>query len=166
MTHNTESKLMTQDEAQKFLQDFIKRINQQNNRGTASPYFYVIQDKKEYRDDGNPEYYVLFSSEEYSELYRADSEDDMLGVVMAGEKINEEEAQEFIENNNICGLSTHWEEDGCFFTESDAKGHLEANSHHYTKDARTYVKHFWRAPEVHEFFKAISVLAGEPIEWH
>lgn len=156
---------MEKEEAKAFLQNFIKKINTQDNRGTASPYFYVIQDIKEYRDDNNPEFHVLFD-EEYSELYRADWEDGLLAAVMEGEGLTEEEAEEFIEKHDKCGMSTHWEEKGCFFTESDAKGHLESNAHHYSNRARTYVKHFWRAPEVHDFFKAISVLADAPMEWH
>jgi len=48
-----------------------------------------------------------------------------------------------------------WREECCFFTDSEAKAHLKANDYHYSSDAHTYVKHFWRAPQVERFFEAV-----------
>jgi hypothetical protein len=48
-----------------------------------------------------------------------------------------------------------WREHGVFFTETDAKGHLERNHYHYSKCAHTYVKHVWRAPELENFLLAL-----------
>jgi len=31
---------------EKFIKEFLQKMASQNNRGTASPYFYVIRDKK------------------------------------------------------------------------------------------------------------------------
>jgi hypothetical protein len=156
---------MNKKEAKKYLQEFLTKINTQDNRGTASPYFYVIQDKEEYRDDNNPEYYVWFN-DEYDEKYRSDYEDDLIEKIMERDNIDQESAEEYLSKFDKCGMSTRWIEDGCFFTEEDAKGHLESNSHHYSKDARTYVKHFWRAPGVKDFFEAVSVLVELPIKQH
>ena len=53
-----------------------------------------------------------------------------------------------------------WREEHCFFTEEEAEWHLKANHYHYSKDAHTYVKHFWRAPDVEKFFKSVGILCG------
>jgi len=48
-----------------------------------------------------------------------------------------------------------------FLTEKDAEEHLRLNSHHYSKDAHTYVKSAWRADYLKEFLTALFNYFGQ-----
>lgn len=159
-----------------YVSNFIKQMNEQDNRSTATPYFYQIEDI---------DYVASYHEDEWDRLVVVkDCE-----PVATGETIQEIcsqliEDERFTENDFVDadgdGVDFIWElEDklqssdmqvyrekktekysGCFFTETDAKAHLESNSHHYSSEARTYVQHCWRAPELEQFFKSVGEICG------
>ncbi|MCX4186734.1 hypothetical protein [Methylophaga sp. OBS4] len=163
-----------------YVANFINQMNQQDNRITATPYFYQIEDI---------EYVASYHEDEWDRLVVvSDSEQ-----VAVGETIEEIcsvliQAEYFTENDFVDadgdGVDFIWElEDvlrrsdmqvfrekqrekysGCFFTETDALAHLERNSHHYSPKARTYVQHCWRAPELEQFFKSVGEICGVPFQ--
>ena len=127
--------------------NFLNKISSQDNRCTASPYFYVVRTKSKFpvgRDDcDDPE--DSYQTEDYDEFeyYNYDFE-----------TIDNEEYLELSKDQRqIVFYKEYWEEKNMFLTESDAKEHLRLNHYHYSSDAHTYVKHCWRAPEMNTFIK-------------
>jgi len=144
------------------IKEFLTKMAQQNNRCTAAPYFYVIRTSKkvpaysgcgefiEYYDPEDPEE-IYDSIEGYITKQKEYQEyDDMLEIEKEEFDIKMEDAEYELEKVE---LNYEWEEKGMFLTETDAKNHLESNYYHYSKDAHTYVKHSWRAPELKTFFQ-------------
>lgn len=151
-------------EDKKKIIDFLEKIANQDNRITAAPYFYVIRTSVEvpaYEGCGDRVYWY---SPEDPEI-RFESIEEYIEHAKEYEcysDMDEEDKEKF--NNRMetiewdltkVEVSDSWQERGMFLTETDAKRHLEANRHHYSDDAHTYVKHAWRAPELEEFFCAM-----------
>lgn len=127
---------------------FLTEMATQDNRATASPFYYVIRSKRYRlvpRDHGDKSVFV-YDGEQY------DSEKE-LRAIFGDDK---EEADDAVLEAEEFGLEGYWEEHGMFLTESDAKAHLEVNHYHYSNDAHTYVKHCWRAPQMKAFFEALN----------
>ena len=117
---------------------FLKKMSTQDNRGTAFPIYFVVRSSEKcaaYPGNGDTNYYDedhnLISQEDY------------------------EAAEERGETVYTCDEEMRWTEHGMFLTETDAEYHLKANGHHYSKDAHTYVKHVFRAPELEAFLLAL-----------
>jgi len=138
---------MKDEKTKEIITDFLKEMGTQDNRATASPFYYVIKDfklvtamegchdKVEYRSSYYDE---IISEEEYGALPEKDTED------------------EYGKENFIpCYVQKIETEHGMFLTESDAKEHLKRNSNHYSSEAHTYVKHAWRAPQLESFINAL-----------
>lgn len=122
--------------------EFLTEMSSQNNRGTAFPYYYVILDKKKVSCDASQSDYYLLLDEDYVEI---DEED-----------FDEETCHRwYYQEIDV--------EHGMFLTEIDAKEHLEANSHHYSNKATTYVKCSWRAPHLENFFNNLFEFFGVKI---
>ena len=144
-----------------YIKKFLTKIAEQDNRCTAAPYFYVIQTKVEaaaYEGCGDRVYYFnpenpecqFLTVEEYiahakeCENYESmDSED---------RESFDNRIEDIEYNLTKIEVSDSWVEKGMFLTEEDAENHLKRNHYHYSSDARTYVKHCWRAPEMERFF--------------
>ena len=121
----------------RIIKEFLQKMNSQDNRCTAAPYFYVIRTQVEIP---SPTYNC-----DYTRFYwNSESYDNL-------EDIPEEyrhEAHEY-------GVTKGWENKGMFLTEEDAEDHLKKNHYHYSDNAHTYVSHAWRAPRLNEFFMAL-----------
>ncbi len=146
------------------IKQFLTKMSEQDNRSTAAPYFYVIRTSKkvpaysgcgefiEYYDPEDPEE-IYDSIEEYITKQKEYQEyEEMLDVEKEDFDLKMEDIEYELEKVE---LNHEWEEKGMFLTETDAKEHLRRNYYHYSKDAHTYVKHSWRAPELEEFLKAL-----------
>lgn len=132
--------------------EFLTKIAKQDNRGTASPYFYVIRtsswitaqeehaEKTEYRCEDSD---MMFDSEEEARKYYIESECD------------EDEVEKKVADLSPIHQQKVWNEECMFLTDEEAKRHLKSNYYHYSKDAHTYVKHCWRAPDLKEFIQAL-----------
>lgn len=118
--------------------NFLQKMSTQENRGTAFPIFYVIRSSVKcaaYPGNGEQHYY----DEDHNEITEKEKD----------------EAEERGENVYEYDEEMRWEEHGMFLTETDAEWNLKNNGHHYSKDAHTYVKHAYRAPEYKEFLLAL-----------
>ena len=144
--------LVKRAETEMAIKKFLNQMSSQDNRGTASPYYYTIRDKRKVAavqgcGDG-VEYHchedeTTFDSREAAKQYYLENEYTAEVAEKEAEALNEFEYK--------------WEsfDRGMFLTETDAKEHLRRNYYHYHKDACTYVAHSWRAPELKEFFTAL-----------
>jgi len=146
------------------IKDFLNNIANQDNRSTAAPYFYVIRSSVEvpahegcgdivkYYDPEDPEDHYE-SIEDYIELQKEYSEyDDM---IPEDKEFFDKKMENAERNLASYEVSLDWRESNMFLTETDAKNHLKSNSHHYSEDAHTYVKHCWRAYEMDDFYVAL-----------
>lgn len=153
----------------KIIVDFLNEIATQNNRSTAFPIYYTIQDKKAVRSGEDYDYaekltkYQLQYDDDYEQWL--DYEQYITFLRMTPYQRREEYGydreidSDWDDESDIC-YEIHyfqWEEEhkGMFLTEKDAKAHLESNYYHYHADARTYVHHAWRAPYLEEFIEAL-----------
>jgi len=143
--------------------EFLTKMNNQDNRCTAFPFFYQIRDyRKQYRprDHGSDvEYYsseleCSFDSEgEMVEYYIEHYYKDDLDDVDLKDHDFDEMFEKWKDSKDITRFYYEMEEcfKGLFFTEEDAKEHLRRNYYHYSAKADTYVQHAWRAPELEGF---------------
>lgn len=130
-----------------FIQDFLRKMREQDRRGTADPYFYVIRTKITEpapleNCDESRFYWRDETYESKEEIRETCKECDLVFDVI------ENEITEY-------GIRFRWDKRGMFLTEDDAKAHLRLNHYHYSPDAHTYVEHAWRAPQLERFFKAL-----------
>ena len=146
------------DEAVEFISHFVKELDTQDNRMTASPYFYVVRGVKVLTaaDDRGCDYmyYSPNDSESYTEEqvkeYCVENELDFDDHVEGLEKFN---IQEVDEDENV------------FFTFEGYKRHIALNGHNYRHYERfnSYVKHAFRNPEIESLLKTIREI-GEQLE--
>lgn len=168
---------MNKEQATEFVKSYIEKMNTQDCRGTASPYFYVIRTAEYFPSDSNYEYgRVTYIRHDDNEIYfSVDDEVDALDkfrIHLADfyeNDIYKTAGKEFLEEllseeYYVCYEKKIWREESLFFTESDAENHLRNNAHHYSWDAHTYVKYAWRAPELEEFLKSVGVMCGVELE--
>lgn len=160
---------MTKEEAAVFLKDLIQRMNAQDNRATATPYYFVVRTEKwrvahdEYNSgetrqvrvdfEGDPT--TFHSKEEFAkwarEYYDGDPEKD---IDTLWDKLEEFTEEKYYEDENV------------FFTKEAYDEHVRLNGHNLGKRGRdfySYVKHAFRNPELVKMFEAIGVLVDE--EW-
>ena len=157
----------TKEAATAFLGDLIRRMNQQNNRATATPYFYVVQTERwqpvhdEFHNgetrtcwvdyEGDPT--IFYSKEEFLKWAQDYYE---------GTK-TEAEIETQWDNLQQVTEGKYYEEDNVFFTQDAYDEHVRLNGHNLRRNPYcSYVKHAFRNPELAEMFRAIGVLVGEP----
>lgn len=136
-----------------FIKQFLAKMRAQDNRATASPYFYVIRTKV---TDPAP---VDFCDE--VRFYWNDSSWDSLEEIKEYCKENDLHFESIESEIKEYGVRYRWEKRGMFLTEDDAKDHLQRNHYHYSPDAHDYIEHAWRAPELTRFFQALHNYFGE-----
>lgn len=139
--------------------EFLKKMSTQDNRCTAFPFYYVINTAKwtiTDEDYASGDYRIRYVNEENHE--DVIDEEEWESRPECESDLTEEQKDDGISAQDaykrFCEVKT-WQEEGLFFTETDAQRHLELNHYHYSPDAHTYVKHVWRAPELEEFLLAI-----------
>lgn len=166
---------MTKEEALAFLREFTTEIEEQDNRGTASPYFYVIKTAKWVSSYHEGEGDRVIATHEGEVAFIGESEEEIFEQFKKEYNDEKDEDDKDIDSMSGWGLkgfmenkeyeffweNQEWREECCFFTDTDAKEHLRRNHYHYSKDAHTYVKHFWRAPKVEKFFDAVNKLCEQ-----
>lgn len=158
---------MSQREQDKeFVREVINKMNTQDNRGTAMPYFYQIRDyEKVTAPDDDYEGYLWIHDVEETGLDDESTWDEKF------EYLQEHMDDDFhvTEDMELDPLleeleCTKWYYQeievfkGLFFTEEAAKIHLKLNYYHYSHKADTYVSHAWKSPEVKQFFEAVARL--------
>ena len=138
------------------IKKFLSKMSIQDNKATASPYYYVIfssayhYEKADIWDKGGDNICYSCREAEYYETY-----DDYDELVKDIKESYPEDYEKFIGEIEFFKKHHYYTEHGMFLTEDDAKNHLRRNAYHYSKDAHTYVKHAWRAPELEGFITAL-----------
>jgi hypothetical protein len=146
--------LTSDSEAFNRVQNFLIKMKEQDNRSTAFPYFYVIRSSELIITD--PDYcndVVKYYHPDYDDLTWESEKDfvDYLKNDLNDEPFKESYIDLEVKNLRKIYFKKIWKEHGMFLTEEDAENHLKTNYYHYTSDAHTYVKHAWRAPDLHNF---------------
>lgn len=133
----------------------IREINGQNNRATASPYYYAVQSKRwvDCYHGGEREVVAydgsLWTLEEWRESQEWDSPS---------------EAFDSWHEQGPFSVRAEWEDKGVFLTEKAALQFIQANQHHLN-EPRTYVKHFWRNSQMELVMRALEDFSGEKLVW-
>lgn len=157
------------EDAINFLRDLIKRMNAQNNRATATPYFYVVRRERwrlahdEFYSGTTRKIRVDFEGDPTTFLSKEDFvkwvNESHYGEVPADYEIDKkwEAMPEYTEE-------LYFEDENVFFTEDAYMEHERLNGHNLGRGCRdyySYVKHAFRNPELVNMFEAIGIVAGE-----
>jgi len=160
------------------MQEFIKEYFEQHNCGTRYPIYFTIRDVRwecsYHFSDGDR--YILVSDTEViatettlKELFAQAKKDYEFEYPdhFDSSYISEADAEEFVDLNgkdtscHIFAQKKEWEEKHMFLLSSEARQHLAANKHHYSKEAYVYCSHAWRAPRQDEFFNGLKKLIAD-----
>jgi hypothetical protein len=133
----------------------IREINAQNNRCTASPYYYAVQSKRWVDTVGDGDKAVIVYD---GHLYTLDE------WTQSGEYADEEEAERSWQQHGPFQVRAEWEDKEVFLTEKAALLYIRANGHHLN-EPRTYVKHFWRNSQMETVMRALEEFSGEKLVW-
>lgn len=144
------------------------RLKTQDNRGTALPICFLLQDVEERRAFISGEFVLFWDN--CGKEWRGENEDDIIRQIFNSRKedINCEiddydkaeddlldEIKDEVEGN--CYEMNHeFVTKRFFLTEEAANNHLKANRHHYSDKARIYVDHCWRDPEMELVYKILT----------
>lgn len=136
------------------IKNFLEKMAKQDNRCTASPYFYVIKTEVEDEciDTDYAEITRYYDPEDFEVSY--DSKTDARNSLKQ-DGYTLFEIDEIVDRLEKRGIRKRFEKRGMFLTEEDAVNHLQRNKHHYSSNAYTYIDHAWRAPELKKFFEAL-----------
>ncbi len=133
----------------------IREINAQNNRATASPYYFAVQSKRwvDTVHDGEKEVVAyngrLWTLEEWRESQDWENPT--------------ETYDSWHEQGPFC-VRGEWEDKAVFLTEKEALKFIRANAHHLN-EPRTFVKHFWQNSEMETGMRALEEFSGEKLIW-
>lgn len=151
-------KIEISKESLDFVRKLVTEIAEQDNRITADPYFFVIQEEQiKVVPDGCGDFVRWAHSE--------------------GGLLDEREVREFLEDTErpiddlaeSCDELTRYdcvkewvtpENHNVFFTEAAIEKHISENDYHWRGKTRTYVRHAWRNPEMAAIMKALREVAG------
>ena len=150
-TLNEEIVELTQPPLKEQIATLIREINAQDNRCTASPYYYVVQSKRwvDTVHDGEKEVVAL---------------DGSLYTLAEWLESDEEATQSSWEAEGPFDVRSEWEDKAVFLTEKAALLFIRANGHHLN-EPRTYVKHFWRNSQMETVMRALEEFSGERLVW-
>jgi hypothetical protein len=126
----------------------IREINAQDNRATASPYYYVVQSKKWVDTVHEGDKQVIY--------------DDGLFTLEEWTALGPEYTEESWEKRHPFCVREEWEDCEIFLTEKAALLYIRANRHRLN-EPRTYVKHFWRNSQMELVMKALEEFSGESL---
>jgi len=151
------------DHVVEFMQRLASEIEGQDNRATASPYFYVVSGKREVvapagHGDNESHYYNAewgegHTLEEWKEILNEYDEENGTAT----------DLDAFIKGCEEFGLHDVVVEENVFLTEKGCLEHMRLNGHNYRclKDVleKGYVKHAFRNPEMDGLHEAIMAFA-------
>lgn len=156
---------MTREEAISFLAELGRKIKNQNNRGTARPYYFVGIRKEKFvchpEYNRSVDYYCKYDSEMTSEFKSTpDGYLEFEKLALEGGWVGTKEmAKERWEELEEVPIAFHEEDDNVFLTEEGFEKHVRLNAHNLPKDYRSYVKHAFRNPEMEGLVQAIITLS-------
>ena len=163
---------MTKDEAVKFLSALVDKINAQNNRGTAFPYFYVVHTERwrvahdEYSSGETKQVWVDTSGDADHTEWNTPKE--FMVDLVKHQGLTAKEARKYAKDNlREFTMEKYIDEDNIFFTEEGYKEHEQMNSHNMGRRGRdyySYVKHAFRNPEIYNLLQAVALVVDKEIK--
>ncbi len=168
-----------------WLRNFMTEVNTQDNRITATPYYYTLRCPKQvfgvkvaddyiWVDRDSEEIYN--PEEEAVELLQQSEMEELkcrygaiLPVGDLPQRSKDVTDRWLIIAAEEGGWTKQWyrmseEHKGVFFTEKAIFKHLEENKHHYPAGTDTYVEHAYRNPELRNLLEHIGKLVEVPYE--
>ena len=143
-----------------FLHELATRIRDQDNRGTAKPYFLVLRQEKwrpchDHYSSGDTRRRRLDykrgdpcahnSKAEYTQWLKDHDYD-----------LSEDEIEREWDEMEVVTEEQYFEEDNVFFTDAAYERHLELNGHNVREPRHSYLKHAFRNPEMAGLFEALE----------
>ena len=158
------------DEMYDFLINLSNELNSQNNRGTASPYFYQIQTQDEILvpEGCGTEFYI----DDDGNRYETDDElNDLISEVLEipiEEVLGMDKGKKgnlILENLDeldlrIVNLDYKDKYENAFLTEKACKEHINTNSYHYNEPV-DYLSYSFRNPELEKVLEFLKELSDE-----
>ena len=162
---------MNKEQGLQFLSELIDKINTQNNRGTAFPYFYVVHTERwrvahdEYYSGETKQVWVDTGDGEPREW---NTPKEFMVDLVKHQGLTAKEARKYAEDHlREFTMEKYIDEDNVFFTEEGYKEHERQNSHNMGKrghDYYSYVKHAWRNPEIAGLLKAVAAVVEKELK--
>lgn len=165
--------LQISDELFLTLQTIANNMQKQDNRMTASPYYYQVQTKDKIHgfdaDHADDHIWVSdngetdFDPDDIKSMIEHLEEND-IEFDVAEFSIDEYYREEILEENNFrkCCYKNAIKRQNVFFTEQGVLDHIAANGHHYDgKDTKNYIEHAFRNPEMTAVVKLLSEIANQ-----
>ena len=149
------------DEATNFLSELVDRLNKQDNRGTADPYYFTV---RKFVDVGVPEgcgektsYYDHHSCENYTE-----EEAKQCAIEL------EMDFDDYV-SERCTKYDTREEEtyENFFLTLEGYNEHVKQNGHNISRECNrydSYVKHAYRNPEISNLLKVIKEIGNKLLD--
>ena len=160
---------MNKLEAIAHLKEFIKKIDTQDTRCTAKPYFYVIRTEKwrvahgEYHSGKTKQVWVDTTGEDDYREWKSPKEYGADLIRNCG--YSAKEARAAIEHGlQEFTMEAYYDDDNVFFTEEGYNEHVRLNGHNLglrDRDYYSYVKHAFRNPELEGLFRALRTVLAE-----
>lgn len=140
-------------QAEEFLTEFMMRLNGQDNRSTATPYYFVVQSLDRVLDQDE----WIWVNEEGGEIDSCD---------VSAEELEERGYDNFEdyaegELDKYYSKLEYVDRQGPFLSLEAAENHIESNDYHYN-EPRTYCKGAWRNPELELLLKSVGELINIP----
>ena len=158
-------KVELSEEAIKFMNELANEMKTQDNRATASPYYYVVMAKRELvapagYGDGDYVYYnsdwgEAHSKEEWVPILKQHDED----AFPYEDRVTD--VDDFIRDCDEFSLHKIDTEENVFFTYKGYEQHMALNGHNYRHldDVHSYIKYAGRNPEMEALHKVIMEFA-------
>jgi hypothetical protein len=165
--------ILISDELYKKLKYLSNEIKTQDNRKTASPYFYQIMETKEdscweeisdkiiwYHSDGG--YKVENVFDEMVKFLKENGEDCLNGWKDAIEQWDINDEQDLENIFEYLGfykvpIKTIYQFSNAFLTEKSILQHIESNKHHY-ENPKTYLQYAYRNNDLETIFEFLKII--------
>lgn len=149
---------MTKIEAIDWLKNLMTEIDSADSKGTAKPFQYLLQQKREYVS--HPGYGIQTRKIYYHHIMEdggAASYEEAVSEITEYYGKDHEEIETEIGSIEEFEMGHYWETSQAFLTENGLKRHLDINGHNLG-ERRGYVVHAFRNPEMVELFEAIRAI--------
>lgn len=149
------------EETFQFLKELACRIDTQDNRATAKPYFFVIKQPRLYpchEDYGGCDKYVRIEQDDHRQFDDTDEgRTEYFNFLRRNtdEKLSDDECLESWDKLEVVPMEERDEEDNCFLTFQAYEDHVRRNKHNLGKH-HSYLKHAFRNAEMEGLFTAIA----------
>ncbi len=160
------------DDMYNFLIELSNELNTQDNRATALPYFFQIQEtKRVITTDDNDEHLVVWLNDDFEPCFTGKDEERDAMFKLCNRDLDNEEDHEWFDELLDCDIEDIMNLEGyskfyyrnetiktnSFLTEKACHKHIKANHYHYDNPV-SFLSHAFRNPELEKVMKFISDL--------